>query len=161
MDPDPGGPKTCGSGFGSGSRTLLSNLIPFCLIILHLFYQLLRVELLSRQLESLRSMLMKKDSEIRQLKAEMPLTPSGKPVDRYGTRRCSTIFRIHGVLIKIRICGFVALVSGSLGGRAKKACPLCTSSTSLTLLSRTGFQCSGWTQWTGFLWPPPEYICSS
>jgi hypothetical protein len=30
-------------------------------------------------------MLMKKDSEIRQLKAEMPLTPSGKPVDRYGT----------------------------------------------------------------------------
>ncbi len=26
MDPDPGGPKTCGSGFGSGSGTLVKML---------------------------------------------------------------------------------------------------------------------------------------
>jgi hypothetical protein len=26
MDPDPGGPKTCGSGFGSGSATLRKTL---------------------------------------------------------------------------------------------------------------------------------------
>jgi hypothetical protein len=39
-------------------------------------------------------MLMKKDSEIRQLKAEMPLTPSGKPVDRYGTQ-------IHAVVVRV------------------------------------------------------------
>jgi hypothetical protein len=26
MDPDPGGPKTCGSGFGSGSATLVGTI---------------------------------------------------------------------------------------------------------------------------------------
>ena len=51
-----------------------------CVTVYFLVYR--RVELLGRQLESLRNMLLKKDSEICQLKADMPLTPSGKPVDR-------------------------------------------------------------------------------
>jgi hypothetical protein len=50
-----------------------------------------RVELLSRQLESLRNMLLKKDAEICQLRVERPPTPSGRHVDRSG----GGMFRPH------------------------------------------------------------------
>ncbi len=57
MDPDPGGPKTCGSGFGSGSGTLVSSL---CFLSVQVQYHLAkkrdgrlsaRVETLLRDLE--------------------------------------------------------------------------------------------------------------
>jgi hypothetical protein len=37
MDPDPGGPKTCGYGFGTGSETLLCSLPYFMLTCVFLW----------------------------------------------------------------------------------------------------------------------------
>jgi hypothetical protein len=37
MDPDPGGPKTCGSGSGSGSLTLLSKNNAYLCLTMYLY----------------------------------------------------------------------------------------------------------------------------